>query len=64
MHFYDAIKQFQENTQLVDPHTDPIMWNLNAGLANIADGLRALEAPIDNLEATMRVLAQSVHTAR
>ena len=42
MSYNDARRQFEENVSLtnnIDNRADHIIWNLNAGLANIAEGL-------------------------
>jgi len=39
MSYDDARRQFQDNVRLTDNVDDPLTWNLNAGLANIAEGL-------------------------
>ena len=42
MSYQDAMKQFGENIKLTEGKGDLLrdtMWNLNAGLANIAEGL-------------------------
>jgi len=43
MSYDDAMKQFQENVALTKGKTGDLlsdtMWNLNAGLMNIAEGL-------------------------
>jgi len=40
--YEDAIRQFKENVNLLsgtNNKADNLMWNLSAGLANIAEGL-------------------------
>ena len=39
MTYYGAKKCFQENVDLCDPNADPIMWNLNNGLLQLASAL-------------------------
>ncbi len=42
MSYEDAIRQFKENVNLLsgtNNKADNLMWNLSAGLANIAEGL-------------------------
>lgn len=42
MSYEDAVRQFNENVSLVSDtnnKADNLMWNLSAGLANIAEGL-------------------------
>lgn len=38
--FEDAIKCFMDNEGRVDPETDPVMYNINAGLLALAGALR------------------------
>lgn len=62
MSYQDGIKQFQENIQLTEGKGDLLkdtMWNLNAGLANIAEGLSYDLAGIKNqLTAILERLAR------
>jgi hypothetical protein len=39
MSYQDAMRQFQENVNLTNNINDPLTWNLNAGLGNIAESL-------------------------
>ena len=39
MSYQDAERQFEENVRLVDATSDALTWNLNAGLANLAEAL-------------------------
>jgi hypothetical protein len=39
MSYQDAMRQFQENVNLTNNINDPLTWNLNAGLENIAESL-------------------------
>ncbi len=51
MSYDDARRQFQENISLTnntDNRADNIMWNLSAGLANIAEGLNSDLSEIKN----------------
>ena len=48
MSYEDAMRQFQENVNLTDSTTDVLTWNLNAGLANIAESLSYDLAAIKN----------------
>ena len=36
-----AAKCFEENVKLLNPQNDPIAWNLNNGLLQLAVGLRS-----------------------
>jgi hypothetical protein len=39
-HFHDAKKSFEENLkQLGSAATDPLVWHLNTGLLNLAQGI-------------------------
>ena len=50
-----TVKAFSENVQrFIEPSHDPVAYNLNAGLLNLAKGIAELETRIQQLEATLR----------
>ena len=59
MSYQDAMQQFGENMRLVDATNDPLTWNLNAGLANLAGALeRDLAVIQNNLQTIIKMLSR------
>ena len=49
MSYYDAEKCFEDNTGRIDPSEDPVMYNINNGLNNLAKATRRDMEEIKNL---------------
>ena len=49
-----AVKAFRENLKLIHSQQDPVMYNLNAGMLALAQGIAKLETRIQQLEAANR----------
>ena len=57
MSFHTAIKQFQDNVNLIDRNREPVLWNLSAGLLNLAEALEQHERNVDQkLEQIRRIV--------
>jgi hypothetical protein len=57
MSYITAKKCFKENCQMTNPRQDPVTWNLNNGLLNLASGLQHDLAVLQQtLNAILRVL--------
>jgi hypothetical protein len=54
MSLQTAKRCFQENCQLINPSSDPVAWNLNNGLANLADALQQMENRLSQIEQSIR----------
>ena len=57
MSFYKAKQAFNENTALIPPQEDPVTYNLNVGLYQMAE---ALEFEISRLHAEINHVSQQV----
>ena len=59
MSYHDAKQCFQENRELINPQSDPQVWNLNTGLLSLTE---AIESDFQNiaylLQRILRVLQQ------
>jgi hypothetical protein len=61
MSFDKAIRAFKENgTQFISAQRDGAAWNTNAGLLNLAEGLRDLESTMTQLQRDLHTLSQHV----
>ncbi len=57
MPYQDAKQCFQENRRLIDPRSDPEMWNLNTGLLSLAE---SIEADFRNIEYLLQRILQAL----
>lgn len=56
----NAKKCFAENTRLISPHSDPVQWNLNNGLANLADAIARVQTEVRQLQHLVAALQRSM----
>ena len=49
MSYFQAKQCFDENRALITPQSDPLTYNLNTGLSNLADALESDLSQIRNL---------------
>lgn len=63
MSLSDAQRMFAENVNLVSPHGNKpermLQWNLNSGLYQMAQSLRALESEVEALRHEVQRLRRS-----
>jgi len=59
-----ARSMFEENTKIVSPQKDPLMWNLNNGLMHLCQSLQSelsdMERKLQSLEQTLRYIQNDV----
>ncbi len=41
---------FAENTRLISSTSDPVQWNLNNGLLNLADAIATIQSEVRQLQ--------------
>jgi len=57
----NARKCFAENTQLISPpQSDPVQWNLNNGLLNLADAIATVQSEVRQLQHLVAALQRSM----
>ncbi|MGE0735625.1 MAG: hypothetical protein AB7G15_17695 [Alphaproteobacteria bacterium] len=53
MSFYQAKKALEDNSKYIKLAADPAMYNINSALLNLTKSLTAMDAKIDQLQASL-----------
>lgn len=54
-----ATKPLEENLQLIDPRSDPVSWNLNKALLEIAKQQQSMDRRMANIEHDLQRLQKA-----
>lgn len=54
-----ATKPLEENLQLIDPRSDPVSWNLNKALLEIAKQQQSMDRRMANIEHDLQRLLKA-----
>lgn len=54
----DATKPLNENLQLINPHSDPVSWNLSKGLLAVAKKQQEMDDRLKRVEQLLMHLTQ------
>ena len=65
MSIHEAKKAFIETAQqYIDADSDPVMWNLNAGLMNLCQAVEHLESMVRDLDEKISRVSQQIGQIR
>jgi hypothetical protein len=56
----DAARAFRENVGKIDSKNDPMLWNLNQGLGNLALAIEDLDKKIENIASGVRQIKNNL----